>query len=337
MKITMEDIARMAGVSKATVSRVVNNVPEGVSDKTRRHVQDIIDSIDYRPDVLGRMVSRAKTNTIGLILPDITNPFYAHVVKAVGDHLEANGYTLLLSNSDGSFETEQKQISTFITKHVDGIILTSSSDRIDEVRCLIFKFHVPLVLLDRMVASIQACPGVFIDNEYALFGCTEHLIRNGHRRIAYITGPPDVSTTQERIAGYLAAHKHYALPFQEELLVNGEYTHESGYQLVHQMLSNEIAFTALLAGNDLMATGALKALKERELSVPKDIELIGFDNVSFSGIMSPALSSVEQPVRELGRRAAEMMLTLVTGRDPDPMIVRLEPKIVLRDTTINQK
>lgn len=335
MRVTMEDIARIAGVSKATVSRVVNDKTEGVSELTRQRIKAIIVDMEYSPDLFGRGISTSKTHTIGLIIPDITNPFYATLVKSVAESLNNNGYTMLLSNTGASFETEQNHLSTFIAKHVDGIILTSSSNRFDEVRCMIFKYNVPLILLDRNVASIGVCPGVFIDNEYALFISTERLIKNGHYRIAYISGQPEVSTTQERIAGYLTAFKHYRLPFRNELLLHGEYTYESGYQLTASLLDRGVEFTALLAGNDMMAIGAMTCLKERGKRIPEDIELIGFDNIAFSRILEPSLTTVEQPVEELGRCAANIILSLVNGQRPENDITRLEPRMVLRSSTRN--
>ncbi|MEG0833157.1 MAG: LacI family DNA-binding transcriptional regulator [Oscillospiraceae bacterium] len=333
----MEDIARMAGVSKATVSRVVNNKAEGVGALTRQRVKAIIEDAEYKPDLLGRGIVTSKTHTIGIIVPDITNPFYSMLVKAIGDKLDESGYTLLLSSTGASFETEQKHLATFIAKRVDGIILTTSSNRIDEVRCMIFKYNLPLVLLDRTVANIANCPGVFIDNEYALFISTEYLIKRGHYKIAYVTGQPEVSTTQARVAGYLAAHKHYRIPFREELLVHGEYSYESGYAAVSDMLDRNVDFTALLCGCDTMAIGALTALKEHGKKVPEDIELIGFDNIQFSHIIEPSLTTVEQPVMELGREAAKMVLSLVNEEELETNTKRLEPRMVFRESTAQKQ
>lgn len=337
MRITIDDIARMAGVSKATVSRVLNNKPEGVGEETRNRVQRLIDELEYKPNLLARGIVTSKTKTIGVILPDITNPFFPALIKSVENRASENGYTVIFGNTDFSQEKEQNYISTFVAKRVDGVLLTSTVTSPGMIHERLKKYNVPCVLLDRVLQHMEYDAGVFVDNEYALFTSCEYLIGHGNQKILLLSGPKDISTSYERIQGYQAALAQYGIAFDRRLLYYGDYTMESGYNAILETVRAGIEFTSVLASNDSMAIGAMKALKELGRSIPDEIELIGFDNIPFSEMTDPPLSTVQQPTYEMGQVAVDLLLKLIDGCALEQTHVRLQPKLILRGTTRRER
>lgn len=333
MQITIDDIARMAGVSKATVSRVINHKAEGVGDETRNRVQQLIDDLDYKPNLLARGIVTSKTKTIGLIIPDITNPFFPEIIKSVESYANENGYAVIFGNTDFSLQKEESYISTFIAKRVDGIVLTSVAGNASTIHSRLQKYNVPCVLLDRSMEHMEYGAGVFVDNEYALFMACEYLIRNNNKEIAFISGPMELSTSRERLEGYTTALLQYGIPYNKQLIRYGNYTLESGYQAVLDLYNDKVSFTGIIAANDIMAIGAMRALKKLGFHVPDDVEVIGFDNIEFSAMVDPPLTTIQQPVYQMGQVATKILLTLIDGKEPELRLVRLQPSIVLRSTT----
>lgn len=336
MRVTIDDIARLANVSKTTVSRVINEQPEGVGPATRARVLKIIDEYDYRPNLLARGVVTSKTRTLGFIIPDITNPFFPELFKSVEDYAAEQGYTVILCNTDSSFEKEEKAISTLIAKRVDGVLLSSMIGNQQSIQERFEKYNIPCVLLDRCTDQPGHGAGVYIDNEYALFIATKHLIVNGNREIAFISGPDSLPTSKERLEGYRGALSAYHIPFHTNLMISGSFSMESGYRAITQLIQQKTAFTAVLAGNDMIAIGALKALKDLGLSVPEQVEVIGFDNIRLSGMTEPALTTISQPIHRLGREAVKILISLTGGQQPMLKSIKLEPRLILRDSTKNR-
>ena len=215
MRVTMEDIARMAGVSKATVSRVVNGIEQGVGPETRRRVLQIVKETNYRSYSLP---SQNQSKTLGLIIPDIINPFFGELVKAIEGEATEQGYTVLLGNTDFSMEKEERYLSIFLAKRVDGIILVTTAQTAGEHYQRLKKYSVPCVLVDRMLAGAEYTAGIFVDNSYALFMACSLLIQHRNEKIALISGPRNISTSVERIQGYRDALEQYRLPFEERLI-----------------------------------------------------------------------------------------------------------------------
>ncbi len=332
MKVTMEYIAAIAGVSKSTVSRVVNGNTKGVGEATRKRVENLIEQFQYHPNLLSRGPMEYKTKSIGLLIPDITNPFFSELIRSVETYASENGYTIILGNTDFSLEKEHVYISTFIAKKVDGIILVSASDNFGKDHH-INDTKLPFVLLDRKVDGIKYGAAVYVDNEYAVFQATEFLINHGNKNIAFISGPKNISTSIERIQGYKTALMHYKLPFFDKLVHYGDYTFNSGYNLVLELYNNKIVFDSIIAANDAMAIGALKALKELNFKVPSQIELIGFDNIPFAEMTEPPLTTIMQPVNEVGRIAAQLLFDLIDNKELPSNCYRLHPKLIVRGST----
>ena len=325
MRVTMEDIARMAGVSKATVSRVVNGIEQGVGPETRRRVLQIVKETNYRSYSL-----RADSQTLGLIIPDIINPFFGELVKAIEGEATEQGYTVLLGNTDFSMEKEERYLSIFLAKRVDGIILVTTAQTAGEHYQRLKKYSVPCVLVDRMLAGAEYTAGIFVDNSYALFMACSLLIQHRNEKIALISGPRNISTSVERIQGYRDALEQYRLPFEERLIKYGDYTFESGYRAIMELEREGTRFTGVLAANDTMALGAIKALKELTYAIPEDVEIIGFDNIGFSQLCDPPLATIQQPTIEMGRRAADTLIRAIVGNPIETKNIHLQPKLVVR-------
>lgn len=332
MRITMDEIAKLAGVSKATVSRVLNDSECGVGEQTRVRVKKIAEELGYSVEQTEKKKNVSFTRYIALILPDITNPFFADLAKSVEQSLRRKGYSLVLANTDFSEDNEAAQIRELMVKHLEGVLLVPSGIRAREEHDLPRRYQIPMVLLDRKLEGISDIPGVYSNNEYASVISCEHLIRKGARDIVFISGPLNVSTSIERFEGYKAVLAQHSIPFRPEMCRHGSYTVESGYNAVLELERSGISYSAILAANDLMALGALKAVREFGYRVPEDVQIIGFDNIEFSQYCEHSLSTMQQPTFDMGAKAVELLTGIIEKRDP-VQPERLIPKLLMRKTT----
>mgnify|MGYP000911706255 FL=1 len=341
MKTTISDIAKKAGVSKATVSRVINNKPEGVGPKTRSRIQKIILETGFQPSGVARGLATGKSRTIGLIIPDITNPFYAQLVKGVEDIVNQYGYGLFLCNSDRKIEKEKDFINLLIEKEVDGLILNSAES---ECACqleLLKKNKIPFVLTDRIIESSSKNNGVYVDNLHGAKLAAEFLYAKSGCKLLFINGPMDLSQSKLRQAGVEEVFRKKGLDAEKLQIIYGDFTQESGYELTRKVLSeydfdrkhNKIPFNAVFTANDIMAIGAIRALRQTGILIPEEVEVIGFDDIEFARLLDPPLSTVFQPSSEMGARSAEMLLKILNKTNPRPKIITLMPELVLRGTT----
>ena len=330
MRITMDEIAKLAGVSKATVSRVLNDSECGVGEQTRVRVKKIAEELGYSVEQTEKKKNVSFTRYIALILPDITNPFFADLAKSVEHSLRRKGYSLVLANTDFSEDNEAAQIRELMVKRLEGILLVPSGIRAREEHDLPRRYQIPMVY--RKLEGISDIPGVYSNNEYASVISCEHLIRKGARDIVFISGPLNVSTSIERFEGYKAVLAQHSIPFRPEMCRHGSYTVESGYNAVLELERSGISYSAILAANDLMALGALKAVREFGYRVPEDVQIIGFDNIEFSQYCEPSLSTMQQPTFDMGAKAVELLTGIIEKRDP-VQPERLIPKLLMRKTT----
>lgn len=328
----MDEIAKLAGVSKATVSRVLNDSECGVGEQTRVRVKKIAEELGYSVEQTEKKKNVSFTRYIALILPDITNPFFADLAKSVEQSLRRKGYSLVLANTDFSEDNEAAQIRELMVKRLEGILLVPSGIRAREEHDLPRRYQIPMVLVDRKLEGISDIPGVYSNNEYASVISCEHLIRKGARDIVFISGPLNVSTSIERFEGYKAVLAQHSIPFRPEMCRHGSYTVESGYNAVLELERSGISYSAILAANDLMALGALKAVREFGYRVPEDVQIIGFDNIEFSQYCEPSLSTMQQPTFDMGAKAVELLTGIIEKRDP-VQPERLIPKLLMRKTT----
>ncbi len=332
--MTINDIARMAGVSKGTVSRVINNNPRGVSEETRQHILDIIERVGYVPNRMAGSITLARTKMLGLIIPDIQNMFFPQMVRGAEDCAMEHGYTLFLCNSDSNIQKEQQYLQAFIEKRVDGILINSCGERMEErLRRSIQKSNIPVVLLDRRSKDFPGAPGIFVDNEEGAYTGTCHLIDSGCTAICFLGGPEGVNTTAERFRGYRQALKESGISFRPEYVLYGSYSTLSGYERMKNILESELKIDGVFAGADIIAVGALRALRERQVSVPEEISVLGFDNIAISADLSPSLTTMAQPIYEIGYRAVSKLLAQI-HRDPGcDRSEWMHTTLVLREST----
>ncbi|HHY45902.1 MAG TPA: LacI family transcriptional regulator [Firmicutes bacterium] len=315
MGITMKDIARLAGVSVNTVSRALNGKPE-IDEKTRQRILEIAREHSYSPNSLAASLASKKTRTVGLIVPDICDPFYAQQARGVEDMARARGYTVILINTDEDPKTELKAVDTLRSKRVDGMLLTSVFPGIDHV-VLLQKQHIPFVLLNRRLTSLDT-DYVVNDNIKGAYEATRHLIRLGHTRIAHITGPERITSVRERLAGYTKAIQEAGLSIQDDLVFTGESLKpQSGEVLARRALSVNPRPTAIFAFCDTLAMGAYATAKEMGLMVPEDLAIVGYDDIPFAACFEVPLTTVAQPSYEMGRTACKILLDRIESGGND--------------------
>lgn len=306
----MKQIAQMAGVSLGTVSHVINNSAR-VRDPLRRRVLDAVEVLRYQPSALARGLRRDKTNMIGMVIPDVTNPFFPAVVRGAEDMAFANGYRLILCNTDNNHAKEMEHLHQLRTYLPTGlIIIPSSFGKLSEEVESFRRSGAAVVFLDRMPRHWKG-DSVTVSNEDGAFRAVQYLIQLGHRKIACITGPLHLTNAQERLTGYKRALKLAALPVRNEYLRKSTFDRIGGYNDTLAVLRIRNRPTAIFAQNDLMAMGALLAIRELNLRCPQDISVIGFDDLDVTELMDPPLASVRQPGYQMGATAVQMLLDRV--------------------------
>jgi LacI family repressor for deo operon, udp, cdd, tsx, nupC, and nupG len=329
---TIRDIAKLARVSVATVSRSLK-MPDLVAPATRDRVQAAVDRLGYKPNALARGFRRQRSEAIVVVVPYIHNPFYASVVQGIGNVAHANGYRVLLGESQDS----QPRLDTYAlmldSKEADGLILLGAllPSVIGRDQARSGRTRLPLVMACEYFPGLDA-PTVRIDNVKAAAAAADHLIQLGHRRIANITGPQRNPLSRDRLKGFQAQMARAKLAVPRKYIVHGDFTAHSGYVAMKRLLDLPSRPTAVTCANDEMAMGALKAIKERRLSVPNDISVIGFDNIRFSEFCDPPLTTIAQPQVEIGETAMRLMLEVIAGRATATTVV-LPYTLVLRAST----
>jgi LacI family transcriptional regulator len=321
---TIHDVAKRAGVSLSTVSRVLND-SDSVNPQTREKVEAAIKEVRYEKSRPESAKSVEKSSIVGLIIPDLLNPFFPLLIHGIEQVSKIHNYSLMLCDSEDSAELEQQHISTLCERGVDGIILIPTSEATYLEKLI--KKQCPFVFLDRFI-EVDSASYVTSDNEEGAYQGTKYLLKLGHQRILMLTGPQNLSTEQARIRGVQRALAEEGIQYDNELCVTGNYHTEEAYQIVLSMLQKGINFTAIFAMNDMMAFGAKRALEEQGIRIPDEISLVGYDDILFSSIIS--LTSVSQPTYELGRNAMVLLLDLIHGRITTPQHIVLRPSMVIR-------
>src|SRR6266849_4924105 len=330
---TVHDVARRAGVSISTVSHVVNDT-RFVSDQLRERVLAAMRELDYTPNAAARQLTLKRSHTIGLIVSDIRNPFFASVARGVEDVAQEKGYTLVLCNSDENAERETACLNALETRAVDGVLLASAGVADDHLARLVQAGY-PIVLVDRDLPELGA-PAVLLDNEGAAYSAVWHLITRRHRRIAMLSGRAAISTTTERVAGYRRALREAEIEMDDRVVASGASTSEGGVIAANAVLDLDVPPSAIFSGNNLMSIGALQAIVNRGLLVPDDVALVGFDDFPFpwSDAFRPHLTTVAQPTYELGRRAAEILVQRLKGsKSMSAERVVLDGQLVVRESS----
>jgi LacI family transcriptional regulator len=312
MAVTLRDVARKAGVSAMTVSRVVNGTG-GVDAETQRRVEEAILALDYIPNRLARSLISQQTKTIGLIVPDVVNPFFAPVIRGAEMTARRAGYRVLLCNSEGDLRLEREYIEDLVAHRVEGLMLAPASDRTRVALLPLLKGGFPFVLLDRTLPDTD-CDHVISDNVAGARRLVEHLVAIGHRRIAHFTESDDVSTGRDRLEGYRQALEAAHLPVSEDLIFRTTSDRIGGYRAAQLMLHLDSLPTAIFTVNNMTALGAMQALRERDLRVPEDIGLVCFDDVEHLAVLSPFLTVIDQPGETFGSLGAQLLFERISGK-----------------------
>ena len=327
---TIYDVARLAGVSTATVSRSLNGTGQ-TAPSTRRAIDEAVRELGYEPNRIARSLVTKSTQTIALLLPDITNPFYGALVSGIERRTLELGYAMLLCTTEGDAAREEAYLNLLRSKQVDGALvdgLLLPPDRI--ARFVVDGF--PIVCLDRDVDS-TAVPLVQVDNKLGARMATEHLIALGHTRIAHVSGAPELRISTDRVEGYRAALRAAGLEHDPRLEAVGGFTEDGGYGAGRALLAGAPHPTAVFAANDLSALGVLEAIAESGRRVPDDVSVVGFDDLRLAGYTSPPLTTIHQPAREIGERATSLLLDLTRGKRARRLRHLLEPRLVVRRST----
>jgi LacI family transcriptional regulator len=326
----MRDVAAAAGVSVTTVSHVINGT-RFVSEDLRNRVLEAMEELNYRPNILARGLRVGKTNTIGLIVPDNSNPFFAEVSRVVEDVGFDSGYSVILCNSDGNLDKELTYIAVLVAKQVDGIIFIASSSQSEHLR-LLTNEKIPVVVADREMPDLDV-DLVLVDNSRGGYEATKYLLELGHRRIGCITGPSDITPSAERINAYRQALSEFNVPFEENLVVRGDFQFEGGKRAMSQLLALPKVPSAVFICNDVMAIGAMGSIRSAGLRIPEDISIVGFDDIDQASATWPPLTTVAQPIEQMARIATELLIGRLAGSvDLERKRMVLEAKLVIRSS-----
>lgn len=328
---TMKDVARLAGVSTATVSRALSGVGLGVNPETRERVLDAVRELDYHPNHLPRNLRFRSSRIVGLVISDIGNPFFTAIVRGVQDVALARGYNLVLSNTDEDASKEQASLATMTAERAAGVVLASTGEAEEGVRRLIVT-GIPVVALDRRVPGLDL-DTVVVDNETAAYEAVNHLIELGHERIAMVGGPEKVSAIRDRRRGYERALREHRISSETELFRQGDLREGGGYRTTLELLETSEPPTAIFSVNNLTTLGVLRALRERGRRIARDVSVVGFDDVPTGELLEPPLTVVTQPTYQLGARAVELLLRRLDDPEAPPREIVLAATLVVRGST----
>lgn len=329
MPVTIRELADAAGVSIATVSRVLNNKPHPVGEATRRRILALADEMGYRPNLAARSLRTDRSSTIGIITDNIDSPHTTMMIRGIQDRVKEEGYICVIISADWNPEAEREAIHELASRSIDGLIFAETWHRsASEILELSNK---PFVFVHRQFAAEQP-NSVTPDEVYGARLAVGHLVDLGHRRIGYINGPAEFYASADRLAGYCQILEDAGIAFDAALIMRGDWQVESGYASAARLLSVRPRPTAIFAGNDLMATGAMYAIFDAGLRVPQDVAVVGYDNREIARIFRPSLTTVTLPLYDMGRASAEILLDLLLGHNQLHPEVKIRGRLIVRES-----
>lgn len=328
---SMKDVAKLAGVSISTVSRVINrNIP--VDQQTRHRVEEAIRKLNYRPNLLAQGLRLKSGNLIGLVVPDfVPLHAFATIIKYIEETASRHDFNLILGNNHDNPDFEERFIDSLVRRSVDGIIFSRVSDESRVLRIL-NKRNIPIVVIDRALED-ESIPSVVIDNYHAGELAAEHFIRLGHTQIACITGPLNIALCRERVKGFSDVLQKRQLEFDDTHLFEGDFKLESGIKGAAFFRRRPQNITAIWAHNDVMAAGVIKELYRQGIRVPQEMSVMGMDDISLATMMTPGLTTIRQPFQAMSEQAMELILLQKQGQPILQRAVVLEPELIVRETT----
>jgi LacI family transcriptional regulator len=333
---TQSDVAKVAGVSQAMVSYVLNrNEVVKVPQETRQRIFEAVAQLGYVPNHLARSLRSGQTQTIGLVVPDNSNPFFAEVARLIEDVVFQHGNSVILCNSDGDAAKESAYVDVLIAKQIDGVIFISANGSIKALKELQGS-GIPYVIADRDIKNVQA-DLVLVDNRAGAYLATRHLIELGFRKIVCITGPHHTSSAT-RVEGYRRAYTEAGIAVDPRLIVPGDYHIEGGLAAMNRVLDAGSLPDAVFACNDLMAIGAMRAIRSHGLQIPQDISVVGFDDIPLAQAIDPQLTTVSQPVAEIVKEVTRLLFIRIQNKKDaaaqgEPVKIMLQPRLIVRGST----
>jgi len=333
-RYSIYDVAKKAGVGIGTVSRVINN-SKHVKNSTRAKVQEIIKELDYQPDFFARNLVKKVSKTIGLLIPDIINPVFPEMAKGISDKAFLNDYTVFLSNTDESIKKEAKQVYQLIEKRVDGIIFISTEmcNKDGDYAHYIYltKKNIPTVLINGSIKDTDI-PFVRINELKAGYLATRHMIEKGLKKIAFLGGPENSIPTIEKLKGYKKAFKESNLSIKKEYIILDKHEIENGLKNTTNLLNMKERPEGIITVSDALAIEAIKATQAKNIRIPDDIKIIGFDDIKFSESFSPSITTIAQPKYKMGAMALDMLINLIEKKTLPERSIVIEPRLILRDS-----
>ena len=329
MKITIKDIARESNYSIATVSKVLNHKDSDVSDKARKTILSVAKKYNFQLNRAARSLVVNKTKTIGLLLPDISNPFFSDIARGVEDYAYENGYSIFIGNSYENFHKEINYLKSMLQLNVDGILIIGIKDYINR-KDEDFIVNKPILAIDRKTIYKNILSEVYTDHYIGAKKAMEYLIQNNHKKILFIPGPKNSDSAKKRFKAYLDIMKSKSLEFDEIDLCFGDFSIEHGFETINK-IDDILKYTAIFCCNDLIALGAMAALNKKQINVPEDISIIGVDDIELSKISSPPLTTMKQPAYELGVSSCRMLIKSINNKIIEKNIL-LDQTLIIRDS-----
>lgn len=332
-KTTLKDLAKELAISANTVSRALRDMPD-IGDETKRIVKAAAKRLNYHTNLAASMLRTNRSKAIGVIVSDIANPVFSGMVKGIEFSCKMADYSMLLSNTNESFEEEVTALSSMLKRNVDGIILFPTMIKDETVLDLLEK-NVPFVLVGRKFSDILTNV-VINDDMHGGFLAAEHLYKKGHRKFLYIAGPLYISSSSERLSGFRQCLSHYGLPSDAVEVYEAEASWEGGYNIMKKLLESGIKATAVFAFSDFMAIGILKALRDNGISVPAEIAVMGYDDIDFCELTVPSLTTIDLSKFRIGKRAMDLLLQEINSdpmQDNKHQQIIMEPRLIVRDST----
>lgn len=329
MKPTIYDIAKLAGVSTATVSKVFNHSGR-ISVKTKERIMEISNQLNYQPSMVASALTGKKTFTIGLLIPDLVNPFFAELSRNIEDRAHELGFNLVICNTDNDMNKEIKYIQLLRQKSVDGIVVATGVSN-DELLKELVNQRVPIALVARDM-SMLAVSAVLVDDFAGGYNAASYLVRLGHKRIATIAESLNVTSSKDRVRGYRHALTEAGLLYDEKLVQISDFSVEGGKKTAGILLDQAKRPTAIFACNDLLAIGAIQAAKERKIRVPEQLSIVGFDNTILATITDPPLTTIAQPIQAMGQQVIDLITQEINSKKTVKQRIVLLPELTIRES-----
>jgi LacI family transcriptional regulator len=338
--ITLKEIAQKLGISITTVSKALKNYPD-VSEKTKQAVTELAQKLHYTPNSFAVNLRTKESKTIGLIIPEVMHHFFSNIINAIIDEAEKNGYLVITLQSNESLVLEKKQVELLINKRVDGILmsLSNESNNDDHIKEIINR-NIPFVMFDK-ISKLCNCSKVIIDDQKAAFNAVQHLIDNGYRKIAHIRGPLNPQNAIDRFIGYKKALEKNNIPFDPSLVYTCEnVTFQEGIDFAKQIIEDHPDVEGIFAITDLVAVGVLSYFNDKGIKIPEQVAVIGFSNWFMSQVLTPKLSTVDQPSHQMGIESFNLLLEQMNCHKEHkpfkPRIIELETAVIARDSTLKK-